>query len=243
VPEITEGIVKIMAAAREAGGRAKIAVTSNDSDIDPVGACVGMKGTRVQSVVHELKGEKIDIIPWHSDPAKFVCNALSPAEISRVVIDETNRSMEVVVPDEYLSVAIGRRGQNVRLASKLTGWNIDVKSETDYSEAMRTGYDSLIGLPGVGPSTADVLYEQGFYSIEELANASVEELTQIKGISEKKAQALLESARQALEITDESDYVEQDEDVSKTMAAQDNLENAADYAEDPGDTTGPNERT
>jgi N utilization substance protein A len=125
VPEISEDIVKIVGAAREPGSRAKIAVTSNDSDIDPVGACVGMKGTRVQSVVHELKGEKIDIIPWRSDPAKFVCNALSPAEISRVVVDEANRSMEVIVPDEYLSVAIGKRGQNVRLASKLAGWSID----------------------------------------------------------------------------------------------------------------------
>jgi N utilization substance protein A len=228
VPEITEGIVSIMAAAREPGGRAKIAVTSNDSDIDPVGACVGMKGTRVQSVVHELKGEKIDIIPWHSDPAKFICNALSPAEISRVVIDEANRSMEVVVPDEYLSVAIGRRGQNVRLASKLTGWNIDVKSETDYSEAMRAGYDSLMGLPGVGVSTADALYEQGFYSIEELANASVEELIQVKGVSEKKAQILLESAREAVEIMDGNDYMKKDKEITEAMAAQDSPEEARD---------------
>jgi N utilization substance protein A len=241
VPEISEGIVNIMAAAREPGARAKIAVTSNDSDIDPVGACVGMKGIRVQSVVHELKGEKIDIIPWHGDPAKFVCNALSPAEISRVVIDEANRSMEVIVPDEYLSVAIGRRGQNVRLASKLTGWSIDVKSETDYSEAMRSGYDSLIGLPGVGPSTADALYEQGFYSIEELANASVEELIQIKGISEKKAQTLLESARQTLEMMGENDYMKEDNDISEAMAVQNSPEDAADGAEDPGDTTGPEE--
>ena len=241
VPEISEGIVNIMAAAREPGARAKIAVTSNDADIDPVGACVGMKGIRVQSVVHELKGEKIDIIPWHGDSAKFVCNALSPAEISRVVIDEANRSMEVIVPDEYLSVAIGRRGQNVRLASKLTGWSIDVKSETNYSEAMRSGYDSLIGLPGVGPSTADVLYEQGFYSIEELANASVEELIQIKGISEKKAQTLLESARQTLEMMGENDYMKEDNDISEAMAVQNSPEDAADGAEDPGDTTGPEE--
>jgi len=174
VPEVSEDIVKIVGAAREPGSRAKIAVTSNDSDIDPVGACVGMKGTRVQSVVHELKGEKIDIIPWRSDPAKFVCNALSPAEVSRVVIDEADRSMEVIVPDEYLSVAIGKRGQNVRLASKLTGWSIDVRSETTYSEAMRSSYEALMSLPGIGASTADALYEQGFYSIEELANASVE---------------------------------------------------------------------
>jgi N utilization substance protein A len=200
-----------------------------------------MKGIRVQSVVHELKGEKIDIIPWHGDSAKFVCNALSPAEISRVVIDEANRSMEVIVPDEYLSVAIGRRGQNVRLASKLTGWSIDVKSETDYSEAMRSGYDSLIGLPGVGSSTADALYEQGFYSIEELANASVEELIQIKGISEKKAQTLLESARQTLEMMDENDYMKEDNDISEAMAVQNSPEDAADGAEDPGDTTAPEE--
>lgn len=200
VPEISEGIVNIMAAAREPGSRAKIAVASNDADIDPVGACVGMKGTRVQSVVHELKGEKIDIIPWRTDPAKFVCNALAPAEISRVVIDETNRTMEVVVPDDYLSVAIGKRGQNVRLASKLTGWNIDVKSETRYSEAMRTGYDALMGLPGVGAGTADALYENGLYSVEDVANAPLEQLLQIKGISEKKAQALLEAAWQALDL-------------------------------------------
>ncbi|UCD87948.1 MAG: transcription termination/antitermination protein NusA [Desulfobacterales bacterium] len=231
VPEISEDIVGIVAAAREPGSRAKIAVTSNDSDIDPVGACVGMKGTRVQSVVHELKGEKIDIIPWRTDPAKFVCNALAPAEISRVVIDEANRSMEVIVPDEYLSVAIGKRGQNVRLASKLTGWSIDVRSETTYNEAMRTSYASLMGLPGIGASTADALYEQGFYSIEELANASVEELVQIKGISDKKAQTLLESANQALEALDE--------DMPEETAGQDTSEGPADEVEDPGDATGP----
>ncbi len=235
VPEVSEDIVSIVNAAREPGSRAKIAVTSNDSDIDPVGACVGMKGTRVQSVVHELKGEKIDIIPWRSDPAKFVCNALSPAEVSRVVIDEANRSMEVIVPDEYLSVAIGKRGQNVRLASKLTGWSIDVRSETTYSAAMRSSYDSLMSLPGIGASTADALYEQGFYSIEELANASVEELVQIKGISEKKAQALLESAGQALEVPDE--------DTSEETAVQEAPEDAADDAEDPGDMPGPQKET
>ncbi len=235
VPEVSEDIVSIVNAAREPGSRAKIAVTSNDSDIDPVGACVGMKGTRVQSVVHELKGEKIDIIPWRSDPAKFVCNALSPAEVSRVVIDEANRSMEVIVPDEYLSVAIGKRGQNVRLASKLTGWSIDVRSETTYSAAMRSSYDSLMSLPGIGASTADALYEQGFYSIEELANASVEELVQIKGISDKKAQALLESAGQALEVPDE--------DTSEETAVQEAPEDAADDAEDPGDMSGPQKET
>ena len=202
VPEISEGIVEIKTAAREPGSRAKIAVVSNASDIDPVGACVGMKGSRVQSVVQELKGEKIDIIPWHSDPAKFVCNALAPAEISRVVIDEVSRSIEVIVPDEHLSIAIGRRGQNVRLACKLTGWNIDVKSESEYSRAMRAGYESLLELPGMGSSTADVLYEQGFYSVDELANATVEELMQINGIGETKAQSLLEAVQEAIVARD-----------------------------------------
>ena len=197
VPEISEGIVNIMGASREPGIRAKIAVASNNSDIDPVGACVGMKGSRVQNVVQELRGEKIDIIPWHMDPAKFVCNALAPAEISRVIIDESNNLMEVIVPDEFLSIAIGKKGQNVRLASKLTSWHLDVKSETRYNEAMQTGYDSLVALPGVGISLADALYESGFYSAEEISEANIEDLVQIRGIGEEKALKLLEAAQQA----------------------------------------------
>lgn len=241
VPEISEGIVDIMAAAREPGSRAKIAVASNDSDIDPVGACVGMKGSRVQSVVQELRGEKIDIIPWHSDVAKFVCNALSPAEISRVVIDETSRSMEVIVPDEYLAVAIGKRGQNVRLASKLTGWGIDVKSEADYGRAMRTGYESLLQLPGVGPSTADALYEHGFYSAEELAKATVGELVQIKGISQAKSQALLKAAKQPLENRDESSNTEEGENAEPATEGQDIREEGSQEVEDSDQTTEPSE--
>jgi N utilization substance protein A len=241
VPEISEGIVNIMAAAREPGSRAKIAVTSNDSDIDPVGACVGMKGTRVQSVVHELKGEKIDIIPWRTDPAKFVCNALAPAEISRVVVDEGNRAMEVVVPDEYLSVAIGKRGQNVRLASKLTGWNIDVKSETHYSQAMQTGYDGLLKLPGVGAGTADALYEQGFYSVEEIANASVEDLVQTKGISDKKAQGLLEAAREALEAPVQEQDTKADENVSQDIPAEEKPADGEDDVKQAGGEDEPEE--
>jgi N utilization substance protein A len=198
VPEISEGIVKIMGAAREPGVRAKFAVASNDTDIDPVGACVGMKGSRVQNVVQELRGEKIDIISWHLDPAKFVCNALAPAEISRVIIDEYNRAMEVIVPDEFLSVAIGKRGQNVRLASKLTGWHLDVKSESLYSKALQDGYASLVALPGVGASLADALYEKGFYSAEELSKTAKEDLVQIKGIGEETALKLIEAAKQAV---------------------------------------------
>ena len=241
VPEITEGIVTIMAAAREPGGRAKISVTSNDSDIDPVGACVGMKGNRVQSVVQELRGEKIDIIPWHSDPAKFVCNALAPAEISRVVVDEASRSMDVIVPDEYLSVAIGKRGQNVRLAGKLTGWGIDVKSESQYSHAMRAGYESLLELPEVGATIADSLYEHGFYSVDELANASVEELTQIKGIGETKAEALLEAAHQALEEREENKYVDDEGEAPPVSEEEDSPEAVSEEADASEHTGVPSE--
>jgi N utilization substance protein A len=162
VPEIAEGVVVIEAAAREPGGRAKIAVSSRDSDVDPVGACVGMKGSRVQAVVQELRGEKIDIVPWHEDPARFVCNALAPAEVSRVLLDDQNNAMEIIVPDDQLSLAIGRRGQNVRLASQLTGWKLDINSETRVQE---------------------MLYAHGFRKAQDLANAAVEMLTQFPGFS------------------------------------------------------------
>ena len=218
VPEITEGIVTIMGASREAGIRAKIAVASNNSDIDPVGACVGMKGSRVQNVVQELKGEKIDIIPWHVDPAKFVCNALAPAEISRVIIDETNRSMEVIVPDDFLSIAIGKKGQNVRLASKLTGWHLDVKSETRYSQAMQSGYDSLVALPGVGISLADALYEAGLYSAGELSSASADDLIQIRGIGEEKAKKLIEAATLSLAAKETQDASMEDAEGQETQS-------------------------
>jgi transcription termination/antitermination protein NusA len=208
VPEISEGIVSIMGASREPGVRAKIAVASSNSDIDPVGACVGMKGSRVQSVVQELRGEKIDIIPWHVDTAKFVCNSLAPAEISRVIIDEDNKSMEVIVPDEFLSIAIGKKGQNVRLASKLTGWHLDVKSESIYNQTMQSGYNSLMALPGVGISLADALYEKGYYSAEEIGKASVEDLLQIRGIDETLAGSLIEAAKTAAEQAATADTVE-----------------------------------
>jgi N utilization substance protein A len=195
VPEIAEGIVTIMAAVREPGSRAKIAVTSKDPDIDPVGACVGMKGSRVQSVVQELRGEKIDIIEYNPDPARYVVNALAPAVISKVVIDQTNRLMEVIVPDDQLSLAIGKRGQNVRLASKLAEWRIDVKSEAKYQKSLKDGYDSLMALPGVGDSTADNLYEAGFASAEDLAGAQVEELVALPGLSQQKAVKFIEAAK------------------------------------------------
>ncbi|UCH08902.1 MAG: transcription termination/antitermination protein NusA, partial [Deltaproteobacteria bacterium] len=164
VPEISEGIVTIMQVAREPGSRAKIAVASKDKDVDPVGACVGMKGSRVQAVVQELRGEKIDIVPWDPDQAKFVCNALAPAEILRVIVDEENRAMEVVVPDDQLSLAIGKKGQNVRLASRVTNWKLDVRSESEYNRLLKEGYKSLLMLPGVGEKLAAALYELGYRS-------------------------------------------------------------------------------
>jgi N utilization substance protein A len=221
VPEISEGIVSIMSASREPGVRAKIAVASSNSDIDPVGACVGMKGSRVQTVVQELRGEKIDIIPWHIDPAKFVCSSLSPAEISRVIIDEDNRSMEVIVPDEFLSIAIGKRGQNVRLASKLTGWHLDVKSESAYNQAMQSGYNSLMALPGVGISLADALYEKGFYSAEEIAKASREDLLQIRGVDEAMADSLIAAAQVAVERAASAETAPETEGAGDTPAAPD----------------------
>jgi N utilization substance protein A len=194
VPEIAEGIVTIMQVAREPGSRAKIAVTSRDSDVDPVGACVGMKGTRVQAVVQELRGEKIDIVPWDPDPAKFICNALAPAEIIRVLVEEENHTMEVVVPDDQLSLAIGKRGQNVRLASKLSGWHLDVTSETNYNRALKDAYDSLLRLEGVGEKTALDLYQSGYKSASEVAEATVSDLLQMKDMDEEKAQRIVRSA-------------------------------------------------
>ena len=227
VPEISEGIVKIMGAAREPGVRAKISVASSNADIDPVGACVGMKGSRVQNVVQELRGEKIDIISWHVDPARYVCNALAPAEISRVIIDESNRMMEVIVPDEFLSIAIGKRGQNVRLASRLAGWHLDVKSETKYSEAMRSGYDSLLALPGVGISLADALYEKGFFSADEISKATVEDLTQIRGIGEEIANKLISAAEEVIlsgPVEEDSDAIAPVDEVSNETADENTQE-------------------
>jgi N utilization substance protein A len=194
VPEISEGIVSVVQVAREPGSRSKIAVSSRDGDVDPVGACVGMKGSRVQAVVQELRGEKIDIVPWDTDPAKFICNALAPAEIVRVIVSEGEKCMEVVVPDDQLSLAIGKRGQNVRLASKLSGWHLDVTSESNYNRALKETYDSLLQLDGVGEKTALALYQGGFRSAEELTGAQVPDLMQLAEITEEKATKIVESA-------------------------------------------------
>jgi N utilization substance protein A len=190
--------------AREPGSRSKIAVTSRDGDVDPVGACVGMKGSRVQAVVQELRGEKIDIVPWDNDPAKFICNALAPAEIVRVIVSEGEKSMEVVVPDDQLSLAIGKRGQNVRLASKLSGWHLDVTSESNYNRALKETYDSLLQLEGVGEKTALALYQGGFRSAEELAGAQVADLMQLADIAEEKATKIVESALELVKKKEEA---------------------------------------
>ncbi|MBW2709841.1 MAG: transcription termination/antitermination protein NusA [Deltaproteobacteria bacterium] len=217
VPEISEGIVQIMQVAREPGGRAKIAVSSKDADVDPVGACVGMKGRRVQAVVQELRGEKIDIVTWDPDSAKFICNALAPAEITRVIVDEDNHSMEVVVPDDQLSLAIGKRGQNVRLAAKLTGWRLDVVGETKYNDALRDGYKSLMNLSGVGEITATELYDSDFRSARDVAVSTVEDLVAVEGISEEKAQTLIVEANRYLrgETIDDVPKGSEIEDVQK----------------------------
>ncbi len=194
VPEIAEGIVQIVQVARDPGGRSKIAVASKDADVDPVGACVGMKGSRVQAVVQELRGEKIDIVPWDPDSAKFICNALAPAEVIRVIVDEENHSMEVVVPDDQLPLAIGKRGQNVRLASRLTGWRLDVSGETDYNKALKDGYQSLLDLPGVGAKRATDLYDEGFRSVEDIASASVDDFVPVQGMGNERAQKLIDDA-------------------------------------------------
>jgi transcription termination/antitermination protein NusA len=166
----------------------------------------------VQNVVQELRGEKIDIIPWHVDPAKFVCNALAPAEISRVIIDEENRAMEVIVPDESLSIAIGKKGQNVRLASKLTQWHLDVISEKQYKEAMRNGYDSLIRLPDMSKELADELHQKGFISADEISQATVEDLMQINGMTEPKAQDLIADAKAVVAEQPDRPALENDEE-------------------------------
>src|SRR6266478_5196308 len=194
VPEIYEGIVEIRQSAREPGGRAKVAVYSKDSDVDPVGACVGMKGTRVQSVVQELRGEKIDIVPWTDDQAELVCRAMAPAKVSKVIIDEDEHAMEVIVPDDQLSLAIGKRGQNVRLAHRLTGWKLDVRSEMEAEEEARSARASLNGIPGIGDINAELLYQWGFRSAEQLSEAD-ETAFDVEGISAERATQIINAAR------------------------------------------------
>ena len=220
VPEIAEGVVVIEAAAREPGGRAKIAVSSRDSDVDPVGACVGMKGSRVQAVVQELRGEKIDIVPWDEDPARFVCNALAPAEVSRVLLDEQNGAMEIIVPDDQLSLAIGRRGQNVRLASQLTGWKLDINSESRVKEMREFATESFEAI-GIPEATQEMLYSHGFRKAQDLANAAPEMLTQFPGFTLDMIPDLQKRAREQSIVDAETEMrLEQEREAARVAEAR-----------------------
>lgn len=200
VPEIYEGIVKIVGVAREPGSRSKIAVTTRDSDVDPVGACVGIKGSRVQAVVQELRGEKIDIVPFDRDPARYIINAIQPAEVNKVIVDEADHRMELVVPDEKLSLAIGRKGQNVRLASQLTGWKLDIISESKFKQMEDEALVVLKEIDGVDEELAKAMYRLGFRALDEISEAATEELVTIEGVTtEERAQELKAAAESTME--------------------------------------------
>jgi len=217
VPEIAEGIVKIMGVSREPGARAKIAVSSSEADVDPVGACVGMKGSRVQNVVQELQGEKIDIVPWSPDPARYVSNALSPAQVSLVVVDEEKKTLLVVVPDDQLSLAIGRQGQNVRLAAALLGWRIDVKSEQKYAKFNEEGFQSLLDVPGMDEKIAEALYDAGFSSAQELAQAEVATvIAELDSLDENRVARLIAAAQK--------NNADQAQDEAEPTSAEDGAE-------------------
>ena len=212
VPEVYEGVIEIKSVARDPGSRAKIAVVSNDTSIDPVGACVGMRGSRVQAVVNELQGEKVDIIPWSSDIAAVIVNASAPAEVVKVVLDEDTQKAQIVVPLDQLSLAIGRRGQNVRLASKLTGWDIDILTEVEESEQRQAEFVSRSELfmksLDVDEVIAQLLASEGFASVEEVAYVVLEELTFIEGFDEDTAEELQHRARDFIENQKALDDIE-----------------------------------
>ena len=222
VPEIYDGIIQIKAVARDPGSRAKIAVISNDGSIDPVGACVGMRGSRVQAVVNELQGEKIDIIPWNDDQPTFLVNALQPAEVSKVVLDEEAGKIEVVVPEEQLSLAIGRRGQNVRLASQLTGLDIDIMTEEEESARRQKEFEARTGLfmetLDLDEFFAQLLVSEGFTNLEEVAYVELDELTVIDGVDDGTAEELQARARDFLEAKAKAAI-----DAARALGAEDSL--------------------
>ncbi len=222
VPEIYDGIVEVVSVARDPGSRAKISVISKDSSVDPVGACVGMRGSRVQAVVNELQGEKIDIIPWTDDAASFIVNALAPAEVTKVVLDEETQRIEVVVPDEQLSLAIGRRGQNVRLASQLTGWDIDIMTEADESERRQKEFaartERFMEALDVDEMLAQLLASEGFELVEEVAYVDINEIAIIEGLDEETALELQTRAREYLER-----LAKEQDDKRKSLGVKDEL--------------------
>ncbi|MEQ8369034.1 MAG: transcription termination factor NusA, partial [Alphaproteobacteria bacterium] len=231
VPEIYDGIIEIKGVARDPGSRAKIAVLSNDSGIDPVGACVGMRGSRVQAVVAELQGEKIDIIPWSPDPATFIVNGLAPAEVTKVVLDEEAGKIEVVVPEEQLSLAIGRRGQNVRLASLISGWDIDIMTEDEESERRQEEFRVRTALFKEALNVEDVISQllatEGFATVEDVAYAGPDDLAGIEGFDEELAAALQERAQDWLAAAEAKNVERRRElGVSDEVAAIDGLTSA-----------------
>lgn len=261
VPEIYDGIVEVVAVARDAGSRAKISVRSKDSSIDPVGACVGMRGSRVQAVVNELQGEKIDIIPWTPDAASFIVNALAPAEVAKVVLDEDAQRIEVVVPDEQLSLAIGRRGQNVRLASQLSGWDIDIMTEAEESERRQKEFadrtQRFTEALDVDEMLAQLLASEGFDSIEEVAYVAPEEIASIEGLDDETASEIqaratefldrqateLEAKRKELGVADDLAGFAGLSPAMLVMLGEDGILNLEDFAGCvPDDLVGWNER-
>ncbi|MCL4156896.1 UNVERIFIED_CONTAM: hypothetical protein GTU68_006496, partial [Idotea baltica] len=213
VPEISEGIIEIKGVAREPGERAKIAVHSSDSSIDPVGACVGIKGSRVHAIVQELRGEKIDIIPWTIDEPSFVARALSPAEVTRVMLDEEEHSMEVHVADDQLSYAIGRRGNNVKLASRLTGWRLDVRSVTVADEEARISREALEAIPGIQFTHAEILFQEGYKNAREVSEANLDDIAELEGFDEEIAKDVIAKATEHVENGND---VVADDDASKS---------------------------
>ncbi len=222
VPEILEGIVQIKAVAREAGGRSKIGVASNEYRVDPVGACVGMKGSRVQGIVRELSGERIDIVPYSEDPIAFVTKALSPAKILQTIPDDANRAMQVVVTEDQLSLAIGKGGQNARLAAKLTGWKIDLVSDAEFAaqrgETSRSNAVPVQELEGLGPKTIENLVKAGFDTVQSIVKASIENLINVPGVGDVTAQKIYLGAVQHMEAVEERRQREKEE-VARASAA------------------------
>jgi N utilization substance protein A len=210
VPEIYDSVVEIMAIAREAGGRSKVAVVSHDERVDPVGACVGVKGSRIQTIVRELSGEKIDIVPWNVDPAVLVSRALNPAKVSRTLVNEAEHAVKVIVPDDQLSLAIGKGGQNARLAAKLTGWKIDIVGETEHTRELEIDLAQRVNvseLPGVGAKMAENLADAGYRHVQDLDGISTEDLLNVPGVGAKTAEKISIAVAAVLEVLDEEKQV------------------------------------
>ena len=206
VPEIYDSVVEIMTIAREAGGRSKVAVVSHDERVDPVGACVGVKGSRIQTIVRELAGEKIDIVPWNPDPSVLVSRALNPAKVSKAVVNEAEHSVKVIVPDDQLSLAIGKGGQNARLAAKLTGWKIDIVGETEHSRELEIDLNQRVEvseLPGVGAKLAESLMEAGYRLVQDLDGVSTEDILRVPGVGQKTAEKISIAVAAVLEVLEE----------------------------------------